>query len=139
MRELKDGLRSHVRLDWNNQVHKTFRGSDALVRYQTEIAALKTLEARGCPNVPRLLQENPDELCFVSTSCGESAPSITSKKVAQLFADLEINYGVRHLDPERRNITYDSHRGGFCIIDFELCEILPEPQTQDPSRIPLDS
>ena len=35
--------------------------------------------------------------------------------------------GVRHLDAERRNITYDRQRGCFCIIDFELAEILPDP------------
>jgi hypothetical protein len=34
---------------------------------------------------------------------------------------------VRHLDAEPRNITYSDKMGRFCIIDFELAEILPEP------------
>ena len=43
------------------------------------------------------------------------------------FAKLERDYGVRHLDAEPRNITYSDKLGCFCIIDFELAEILPPP------------
>ena len=45
----------------------------------------------------------------------------------KLFAKLEREYGIRHLDAEPRNITYDDKLGCFCIIDFELAEILPPP------------
>lgn len=127
MRELKDGIRAEVRLDWMGRVHKRFRGSDAEKRYATEVAVLKVLEQRGCPYVPRLLEEHPEELYFVSSSCGEIASQISKERALELFEDLEKHYGVRHLDAERRNITYDRNRGHFCIIDFELAEILPDP------------
>ena len=131
MRNLKDGIRAHVRLDWNNHVHKRFRGSGAEDRYATEVKVLKVLEERGCPNVPRLLEEHPGELYFVTTSCGKSANNISKRRAAELFAELEKTYGVRHLDAEARNITYDPQRGEFCIIDFELADILPDPRDRD--------
>lgn len=127
MKNLKDGIRAHVRLDWMGRVHKRFRGTDADKRYANEVAVLRTLEKRGCPYVPRILEEFPDELYFVSTNCGQIADSISKERADQLFADLERDYGVRHLDAESRNITYDPKAGRFCIIDFELAEILPDP------------
>ena len=132
MKDLKDGIRAHVRLDWMGNVHKRFRGTDADKRYATEVAVLKVLEERGCPYVPKLVEEFPDELYFVSTSCGQSATSISKERSDQLFAELERDYGVRHLDPEPRNITYDPRAGRFCIIDFELAEILPPPEPSGP-------
>ena len=132
MNDLKDGIRAHVRLDWMGNVHKRFRGTDADKRYATEVAVLKVLAERGCPYVPKLVEEFPDELYFVSTSCGQSATSISKERSDQLFAELERDYGVRHLDPEPRNITYDPRAGRFCIIDFELAEILPPPEPSGP-------
>ncbi len=132
MKDLKDGIRAHVRLDWMGNVHKRFRGTDADKRYATEVAVLKVLAERGCPYVPKLVEEFPDELYFVSTSCGQSATSISKERSDQLFAELERDYGVRHLDPEPRNITYDPRAGRFCIIDFELAEILPPPEPSGP-------
>jgi len=127
MKELKDGIRAHVRLDWTGRVHKRFLGTDADKRYENEVKVLKVLEERGAPNVPRLLEEHPEELYIVTSSCGQPAPSISSERVKQLFAELESHYGVRHLDAERRNVTYDNRAGRFCMIDFELAEILPDP------------
>lgn len=124
---LKDGIRSNVRIDFYGHVHKRFRGTDADKRYAMEVKVLKVLEERGCPYVPRLLEEYPEELYFVSTNCGKPADQITRKKSDKLFAKLEREYGVRHLDAEPRNITYDDKLGSFCIIDFELAEILPPP------------
>jgi PPM family protein phosphatase len=45
--------------------------------------------------------------------------------VKELFAEVE-QYGVRHDDPDPRNITYRQTDGRFCVIDFELATILPE-------------
>lgn len=134
MRELKDGIRAEVRLDWMGRVHKRFRGTNSDKRYATEVEVLKVLEERGCPYVPRLLEEHPEELYFVSSSCGEVASRISEKRAKELFDDLEEHYGVRHLDAERRNITYDSREGRFCIIDFELAEILPDPTGKEPEE-----
>lgn len=124
---MKDGLRSSVRIDFYGNVHKRLRGTDVEKRYATEVAVLKVLEARGCPYVPRVLEEHPEEFYFVSTNCGRPAPNISKEKADSLFADLERDYGVRHLDAEPRNITYSDKLGRFCIIDFELAEILPDP------------
>ena len=130
---LKDGIRSNVRIDFYGHVHKRLKGTDAAERYATEVAVLKVLEQRGCPYVPRLLEEHPAELYFVSTNCGKPAPMVTPQKSAKLFAKLELEYGVRHLDAEPRNITYSDKLGCFCIIDFELAEVLPLPLAPPPA------
>ena len=130
MRDLKDGIRAHVRLDGLNRVHKRFRGTDADKRYATEVMVLKVLGERGCEYVPKLLEEHPEELYFVSTSVGKPADTISKERSDQLFAELERDYGVKHLDPEPRNITYDMHKGRFCIIDFELAEVLEDPKIE---------
>lgn len=130
MKNLKDGIRAHVRLDWMGRVHKRFRGTDADKRYANEVAVLKVLEQRGCEYVPKVLEEHPEELYFVSTACGQPADTISKERADQLFAELERDYGVRHLDAEARNITYDPRAGRFCIIDFELAEVLPDPKEE---------
>lgn len=124
MRELKDGIRSKVKLDFQGRVHKWFRGTDADKRYANEILVLKTLQERGCPYVPQLLEEHPDELYFVSTNCGALAEGISRKKADALFAELEDDYGIRHDDAEPRNVTYNAKTGRFNLIDFELSTIL---------------
>ncbi|MFT3991805.1 MAG: serine/threonine protein phosphatase [Luteolibacter sp.] len=125
---LKDGIRSHVRIDFYGHVHKRLLGTGAAERYATEVAVLKVLEERGCPYVPKVLEEHPEEFYFVSTNCGRPAPQLTKTKADSLFAALEKDYGVRHLDAEPRNITYSDKLGCFCIIDFELAEVLPFPE-----------
>ncbi len=124
---LKDGVRSSVRIDFYGNVHKRLRGTDAENRYVTEVTVLRALGERGCPYTPKLLEEHPGELYFVSTNCGRPAPQLTKEKADKLFAKLEREYGIRHLDAEPRNITYSDKLGCFCIIDFELAEILPPP------------
>lgn len=131
MKELKDGIRSTVRLDFAGNVHKRFRGTGAADRYATEVTVLKVLEERGCPYVPRLLEEYPEELYFVSTNCGRLADQIRKERADELFAELERDYGVRHLDAEPRNVTYSDKLGRFCLIDFELAEILPDPKAEE--------
>ncbi|MFY7816866.1 MAG: serine/threonine protein phosphatase [Akkermansiaceae bacterium] len=125
MRDLKDGIRAHVRIDWNGRVHKRFRGTDADKRYANEVAVLKTLEQRGCPYTPQLLEEYPEDLYFVSTNCGSPVPNLSRENAQSIFAELERDYGVRHGDAEPRNITYSPKLGRFCVIDFEIAEILP--------------
>jgi|688.fasta_scaffold33185_9 hypothetical protein len=132
MQPLKDGIRSEVRIDFYGNVHKRLRGTAADKRYATEVKVLKVLEERGCPYVPKLLEEHPDELYFVTSNCGKIADQITKDKADRLFAKLEREYGVRHLDAEPRNITYSDKLGCFCIIDFELAEILPSPSDTPP-------
>lgn len=128
MKELKDGIRSLVRLDFQGHVHKQFRGTDSDKRFANEVAVLKTLEDRGAVNVPRLLEHDPETLTIVTTNCGSPAPLMTEAKATALFQELEDTYGVKHDDPEPRNVTYSQQMGKFCLIDFELSEILPMPE-----------
>jgi len=130
---LKDGLRSQVRIDFYGNVHKRMRGSGVEERYANEVRVLKVLEERGCPYVPRVLEEHPEQFYFVTTNCGKPASQITKEKADSLFAELERDYGVRHLDAEPRNITYSDRLGRFCIIDFELADVLPDPHPKNPS------
>ncbi len=124
MRNLKDGIRSLVRIDFYGHVHKHFRGTDKENRCANEIKVLKVLEERKCPNVPVLLDHNQEECWIKTTNCGSPASNITKKKADSLFARLERDYGVIHDDPETRNITYSEQLGEFCIIDFELASII---------------
>lgn len=134
MKELKDGLRSLVRIDFQGHVHKQFRGTDADKRFENEVAVLKALEDRGAPNVPRLVGHDPETLTLITTNCGSPAPLITEEKARALFQELEEKYGVKHDDPEPRNVTYSPHLGKFCLIDFELSEILPMPSDLETGR-----
>jgi len=133
---LKDGIRSLVRIDFYGNVHKRVRGTGAAERYAKEVEVLKVLAERGCPYVPRLLEEHPEELYFVSTNCGKLADQISKEKADRIFKKLEDEYGVRHLDAEPRNITYSDKLGMFCVIDFELAEILPPPPGLTPPAGP---
>lgn len=133
MKDLKDGIRSHVRIDFKGQVHKTFRGHQKGERCENETRILKALEERGCPYVPRLLEHRPEDYYIVTTNCGQPAPDISRAKSDALFAGLEREYGVSHDDPEPRNVTYCSRLGRFCLIDFELAELLPEPHEPGPA------
>lgn len=130
MRKLKDGIRSLVKIDFHGNVHKYFRGTDADKRCANEVAVLQELEKRQCPNVPRLLDYNLEENYLKTTNCGSPVPHLSKKKTTSLFALLEERYGVRHDDPESRNITYNPITGNFCIIDFELATLLPMPPSQ---------
>jgi tRNA A-37 threonylcarbamoyl transferase component Bud32 len=126
MRNLKDGIRSLVKIDFYGNVHKYFRGTDADKRAANEAHILQVLEERGCPNVPRLLSYAPEKDYIVTTNCGSPAPNLSKKKSDTLFTKLEQQYGVIHDDPEPRNITYNEVKGEFYIIDFELATVIED-------------
>ncbi|MDB9741268.1 serine/threonine protein phosphatase [Akkermansiaceae bacterium] len=123
MRELKDGIRSLVKIDFYGHVHKLFRGTAKEERCANEVKALKTLQERGCKNVPTLLDYSLEECWIKTTNCGSPANNISVPKVKALFLQLEQEFGITHDDPESRNITYNENMGEFCIIDFELATI----------------
>jgi tRNA A-37 threonylcarbamoyl transferase component Bud32 len=129
MDQVKDTLRALVRIGWDARVHKTFRGPKAEERFTTEVKVLRHLEARGCTFVPRLLEAHPEELRMVTTSCGSRVDHLDAARCAELFAELT-PFGVRHDDPETRNVTYRQSDGRFCLIDFEFATILDEPEKQ---------
>lgn len=125
MNQVKDTIRSLVRIGYDGRVYKTFRGPGAQERFDNEVRVLRHLEEKGCPFVPRLIEHFPEELRIVTTNCGARVDRLDEARVAELFAEL-IPYGVRHDDPFMRNVTYRISDGRFCLIDFEFATILSE-------------
>lgn len=130
MQKVKDTLRSTVRLGYDGRVHKTYRGPHAEERFANEVRVLRVLEERGCPFVPRLLEADPAALRIITTNCGSLVTHLDDERRKELFAELE-TFGVRHDDPEMRNVTYRQQDGRFCIIDFEFATILPPPTPEE--------
>jgi tRNA A-37 threonylcarbamoyl transferase component Bud32 len=124
MHEIKDTQRALVRIGYDGRVHKTFRGPKAQERFENEVRILKYLETKGCPFVPRLLEAEPDKLKIVTSNAGNRVEVLHEERRAELFRELE-QFGVRHDDPDMRNVTYRASDGRFCIIDFEFATILP--------------
>jgi tRNA A-37 threonylcarbamoyl transferase component Bud32 len=127
MQQVKDTLRATVRIGYDGQVHKTFRGPRAAERFTNEVRVLQHLAARGCSFVPRLLECHPDELRIVTTNCGTRVDHLDEARMKELFAEL-LPYGVRHDDPETRNVTYRRSDGRFCLIDFEFATIVQDEE-----------
>ena len=125
MHHVKDTLRARVRVGYDGRVHKTFRGPRAEERFANEVRILQHLAAAKCPNVPILITFDTETLTIETTSCGKRVESLSEEKRAEIFQDLETEYGVKHDDPDMRNVTYRISDGRFCVIDFEFAEILP--------------
>jgi tRNA A-37 threonylcarbamoyl transferase component Bud32 len=124
MLKVKDTLRATVRLTFDGRVIKTFHGANAQERFDNETKVLRHLEERGCPFVPRLLEARAESLTIVTTNCGMRVEHLDAQRTKELFAELEA-FGVRHDDPDMRNVTYRQSDGRFCLIDFEFATILP--------------
>ncbi len=124
MLKVKDTLRSTVNLTYDGQVIKVYHGSNAAARFANEVGVLRHLEAYGCGFVPRLLEADEAKLRIVTTNCGSRVEHLDEERTRELFAEL-LKFGVRHDDPDMRNVTYRSSDGRFCLIDFELATILP--------------
>lgn len=125
MLKLKDTLRSTVKLSFDGRVFKVYHGPKAEERFENEVRVLRYLESRGCPFVPVLLEADRTSLRIITTSCGRRVEHLDEARIKELFAELE-TYGVRHDDPEIRNVTYREKDGRFCVIDFEFATILPD-------------
>lgn len=126
MHQVKDTLRASVRISYDGLVYKTFRGPNAEERFANEVRVLRHLETRNCPFVPRLKAVHPEKLQIVTSHCGTRVDHLDEARTKEIFAELE-TYGVRHDDPEMRNVTYRQSDGRFCIVDFEFATFLPEP------------
>jgi tRNA A-37 threonylcarbamoyl transferase component Bud32 len=124
MLQVKDTLRATVNLSFDGRVYKTYHGPNALERFTNEVRVLRHLGARGCGFVPRLLEADPVKIRIVTTNCGTRVEHLDPERARELFAELE-EYGVRHDDPDVRNVTYRQSDGRFCVIDFEFATILP--------------
>lgn len=137
MHEIKDTARALVRIGYDGRVHKTYRGHLARERYENEVRVLRHLEAQGCTFVPRLLETDPAAPKIVTSNCGSRVDQLNDERKAELFAELE-EYGVRHDDPEMRNVTYRASDGRFCIIDFEFSTLLAPGSPPPPPAPPRD-
>lgn len=125
MLKVKDTLRATVNLTFDGRVIKAFHGPSAPERFANEVRVLRHLEARGCNFVPRLLEADAEKLRIVTSNCGGRVEHLGEHRRAELFAELE-KFGVRHDDPDVRNVTYRTSDGRFCVIDFELATLLPD-------------
>ncbi len=125
MLKVKDTLRATVHLAFDGRVFKAYHGPDAATRFANEVRVLKHLEARGCDFVPRLLEADETIPRIITTNCGQRVERLDDKRCAEIFGELE-KFGVRHDDPDIRNVTYRLRDGRFCLIDFEFATILPE-------------
>jgi Ser/Thr protein kinase RdoA (MazF antagonist) len=132
METVKDTLRAIVRLSYDGRVFKTFRGPKAQERFDNEVAVLRHLETVKCHFVPRLLESDREKLQIVTSNCGARVEHIDDERAREIFAEL-LPYGVRHEDPEPRNITYRQSDGRFCIIDFEFATLLPAAEPIPPA------
>ena len=124
MLKVKDTLRATVNLTFDGRVIKAYHGPNAEERFTNEVRILKFLEEKACPFVPRLLEADRERLRIITTNCGSRVEHLDDQRRQELFAELE-QFGVRHDDPDVRNVTYRRSDGRFCIIDFELATILP--------------
>jgi tRNA A-37 threonylcarbamoyl transferase component Bud32 len=123
MLKVKDTLRATVHLSFDGRVFKAYHGPNAKERFENEVRVLKFLESRGCGFVPRLLEADEKKLRIITTNCGGRVDHLDAKRMKELFAELE-KFGVRHDDPDMRNVTYRQSDGRFCLIDFEFATIL---------------
>ncbi len=124
MLQVKDTLRATVQVSFEGRVFKTYHGPDAQERFNKEVRVLRQLEAAGCGFVPRLLEADLAKVRIITTNCGTRVEHLDAQRSRELFAELE-TYGVRHDDPDIRNVTYRQSDGRFCVVDFELATILP--------------
>ncbi len=125
MLKVKDTLRATVNLTFDGRAIKVFHGPNAPERFANEVRVLRHLAARSCGFVPRLLESDPKRLRIVTTNCGSRVEHLDPERTRELFAELE-QFGVRHDDPDMRNVTYRQSDGRFCVIDFELATLLPD-------------
>jgi tRNA A-37 threonylcarbamoyl transferase component Bud32 len=124
MLQVKDTLRATVHLSFDGRVFKVYHGPNAKERFDNEVRVLRFLEARNCPFVPKLLEADPQKIRIITTNCGTRVQHLDEQRTKEIFAELE-QFGVRHDDPDMRNLTYRSSDGRFCVIDFEFATILP--------------
>lgn len=132
MLKVKDTLRATVNLTFDGRVIKNYHGPDARTRFENEVRVLRHLHDRRCPFVPRLLEADSAQLKIITSNCGSRVQHLDEARLKELFAELE-HYGVRHDDPDMRNVTYRQSDGRFCLIDFEFATLLPGTGTPHPT------
>ena len=113
MLKVKDTLRATVHLSFDGRVVKAYHGANACERFDNEVRVLRHLAARGCNFVPRLLEADREKLRIITTNCGGRVERLDEERTREIFSELE-KFGVRHDDPDVRNVTYRFSDGRFC-------------------------
>jgi serine/threonine protein phosphatase PrpC len=128
-----------VHLTFDGRVVKAYHGPNAQERFDQEVKVLRHLEAQGCNFVPKLLHADAERLRITTTNCGGRVDHLDEARRAEIFAELEA-FGVRHDDPDVRNVTYRQSDGRFCVIDFEFATLLnASPQAViEPTKLSLN-
>src|SRR6267154_5154980 len=114
MLKVNDTLRATVHLSFDGRVFKAYHGPDAQKRFENEVRVLRHLETRGCNFVPHLIEADENKLRIVTTNCGSRVEQLDEPRARELFLELE-KFGVRHDDPDKRNVTYRTSDGRFCL------------------------
>lgn len=130
MLKVKDTLRATVHLTFDGRVIKAYHGPNAKERFTHEVRVLRFLAERGCGFVPKLLEADAEKVRIITTNCGSRVEHLDEARTRELFAELE-KFGVRHDDPDKRNVTYRQADGRFCLIDFEFATILPGFESEE--------
>jgi PPM family protein phosphatase len=131
MLKVKDTLRATVHLTYDGRVIKVYHGPNAATRFANEVRILRHLEALGCGFVPRLIEADEKQLRIITTNCGSRVEHLDEPRTKELFAEL-LKFGVRHDDPDMRNVTYRQSDGRFCLIDFEFATMLSDCKPTPP-------
>ncbi len=116
-------LASHVRVGFDQRVHKWYLGPHAKRRMANEVAVLTHLANQGCPFVPRIIQHDLERLYMTTTYCGARAQRPESEMVASIYAQL-LPFGVQHNDPTPDYLIYDPMLFRYCIVDFQLSSLI---------------
>jgi len=132
MLKVKDTLRATVHLTFDGRVIKSYHGPDAQSRFEREVCILRHLEAKGCNFVPKLLEADASHPRIITTNCGARVQHLDEQRTKELFEEL-LPYGVRHDDPDMRNVTYRQSDGRFCLIDFEFATLLSDAAGTTPA------
>ena len=127
---VKDTPRATVRVSFDGRVTKAFHGPKAKERFENEVKILRHLGRKRCPFVPRLLNSDSKTLTIITTNCGSRVTHLDEERCREIFGQLE-EFGVRHDDPDLRNVTYRQTDGCFCLIDFEFATLLEKPALHD--------
>ena len=128
---VKDTQRATVQVCFDGSVRKAFHGPQAQERFANEVKVLRHLEEAGCDFVPRIIHTDPEKLLLVTTNCGSRVDQLDPERCKELFTELEA-FGVRHDDPDIRNVTYRMSDGRFCVIDFEFATLLDDAGSLQP-------
>ena len=131
MRNLKDGIRSLVKIDFYGNVHKYFRGTDKEKRFTNEIRILKASNNVAVNMCPATSNPTRVSSTLLPATVALQLQISQRKKPRKSFVISKKNMVSATMIRFPRNITYDPNEGRFCVIDFELATLLDDPSKSE--------